>query len=188
MALAGASQFMFTIVVVVILVLIAFAVLYVVVRGESTRVRSLEELAGSTQPIDFEAFQNLVTPADTEYLKRELTKAEFRTVQRERLRATAVYVRRIAWNSAILLRIGEAARLHANAEVANAANAMVNSALRVRVLSLAALIKIQALLLIPGLNLDAESVLGWYEKLTDTASLLARLQDPVSAGRVSSTL
>src|SRR5215472_13238604 len=61
------------------------------------------------QPVDVEAFRNLVDPAQDEYLRRRLTATEFRQVQRERLRATAAYIQVAGRNAAALALIGQAA-------------------------------------------------------------------------------
>src|SRR5580765_3432247 len=72
------------------------------VSGDSTLARKIE-------PIDVEAFRNLVDPAENAYLRRRLPAAEFRVVQRKRLRATAAYIRVAGRNAAVLVTIGQAA-------------------------------------------------------------------------------
>ncbi len=90
------------------------------------------QLSRGIQPIDVEAFRNLVDPAEDDYLRRRLTSAEFRLVQRERMRAVAAYIRTAGQNAAVLVSIGQAALASDNPQTAEAARQLVENALLLR--------------------------------------------------------
>lgn len=156
-------------------------------RGHAEAISNLDELNGRTQPIDIQAFRNLVDPAETEFLRRNLPARDFRSVHRERTYAAAEYVQRIAHNAAILLRLGQAARTNPDPEIARAAQAMVERALAVRMLSMQVLIKlhIQTVLGVDLLSLD---LFDRYGRLTESVALFTRLQRPAYSSHVLSML
>src|SRR5215475_2601234 len=75
--------------------------------SRSLQVSRNSVLALRIQPIDIEAFRNLVSPSEDVYLRERLPAPEFRHVQRERLRATAAYVQAAGRNGTLLIRIGQ---------------------------------------------------------------------------------
>jgi hypothetical protein len=156
-------------------------------RGHAEAISNIDELNGRTQPVDIEAFRNLVDPAETEFLRRNLPARDFRSVHRERTYATTEYVQRIAHNAAILLRLGQAARTNPAPEIARAAQAMVERALAVRMLSMQVLIKlhIQADFGIDFFSLD---LFERYGRLTESVALFTRLQRPASSAHVLAML
>jgi hypothetical protein len=145
-------------------------------------------LAAQIQPIDVAAFRNLVDPAEDEYLRRRLPSAEFRTVRRERLRAMAAYVQAAAHNAAVLVRIGQSALTATDAHTAQAARELVDNALLLRRNAAFALFRIYVALAWPNSGLAATPVLQEYERLSGSAMLLGRLQNPGAPVRVSVTL
>ena len=130
------------------------------------------------QPIDVEAFRNLVDPTEDEYLRRRLLPAEFRTVRRERLRAVAAYVRTVATNAALLVHIGQNALASTDTQTAQAARQLVNEALLLRRNATLVLMKIYVLLAWPNSGLLAAPILHGYEQMSGAAMLLGRLQNP----------
>ena len=116
--------------------------------------------ANHLQPIDVEAFRNLVDPTEDEYLRRHLLPSAFRTVRRERLRAVA--------EELCLVR----------GDRAEAGRQLVNNALLLRRNSTLVLMKIYVLLAWPNSGLLAEPVLHGYERMSGAAMLLGRLQHP----------
>ena len=72
-----------------IILVIAAALALVCILGftvsRSLQVSKSSGLATRIQPIDVEAFRNLVDPAEDDYLRRRLPAGEFRHVRRERL-------------------------------------------------------------------------------------------------------
>ena len=170
------------------LALAAVVFLLRVARGQSSAVGDLEELPDRAQPVDLEAFRNLIDHNEEEYLRAQLPAPEFRRVQRERLRAALEYVGRAAQNAAILVRLGEAARRHLEPEVAQAGQELVDKALRLRLYALLAQVKLRARILMPGAQLSSAPLLDRYQNLTDAAARLGRAQKPSFAGRIHAAL
>jgi len=156
--------------------------------GRHLPVPSLQALEGHTQPVDVAAFRNLIDPAEEDYLRERLSAREFRAIQRARLRATLEYVRCTACNAAILLRLGEASRRDNNPEVAAAARALVNNALRLRVSAMLAIVVLYGRVVMPGSRVSVGRVTDAYENLIQGLVRLARLQDPAHASRVSAAI
>ena len=155
--------------------------------SRSLQISSNSGLAGRIQPIDVEAFRNLVDPAEDDYLRRRLPAAEFRVVQRKRLRATAAYVQVAGRNAAVLVRIGQAA-MTGDAQTAEAALRLVDSALLLRRNAAFALLRIYTAMAWPNSGLAAVHVLHGYEQLNGAAMLLGRLQNPAAPVHISAML
>jgi len=151
-------------------------------------VAQLDDLSGQTRAVDIAALQNLIDPWETHFLRHTLPPAHFRLVQRERTLATIEYVRNISHNAGLLIKLGQVALANPDPLLAQAAQAMVDRALRVRTLAIFALVKLYTRSMIPGLPLEAEHVFSDYRRLTETAVLFTRLQRPAFAGRVSAML
>jgi len=175
------------------IVLVVAAVLGLVFLLRLTLSRSLQlssrgGLAAKIQPIDIEAFRNLVDPAEDDYLHRRLTASEFRVVQRGRLRAMAAYVQTAGRNAGVLVQIGQAALVAGDARTSDAARHLVNDALLLRRNAAVALFRIYIALAWPTSGLAAGSVLRGYEQLNGKAMLLGRLQNPAAPLRISAML
>ena len=171
----------------IFLVVFAVITLFVILRvsvSRSLRLRSANP--PRIDPIDVEAFRNLVNPAENEYLHRQLPSAEFRRVQRERLRAAAAYVRVAGRNATVLVAIGQAALAAGDEKTAEAARQLVDSALLLRRNTTFALLRINLAIAWPGLGSSAAPVLSGYERLNGSAMLLGRLQNPAVPVRISS--
>jgi hypothetical protein len=174
----------------IVLVIFAALSLILILRvafSRSLQVSADRSLAGQIQPIDVAAFRNLVDPEEDAYLRRRLPSAEFRTVQRERLRAMAVYVQTASRNAAILVRMGQDALVSGDARTADAARQLVDNALLLRRNATFALFRIYVALAWPDAGLAATPVLQGYERLNGSAMLLGRLQNPAAPVRIAAT-
>jgi len=140
------------------------------------------------QPIDVQAFRNLVDPAEEDYLRRRLGPGEFRRVQRERLRATAAYVQVAGRNAALLAVLGHAALSSGNAATADAARQLVDNAVLLRRNATFALWRIYVAMAWPRTGQTASGVLHGYEQLNGCAMLLGRLQNPAVPVRIAVTI
>ena len=174
------------------IVLVVAAVLSLVVIFRISYSRTLQvsrdsSFAGQIQPIDVEAFRNLVDPSEDEYLRRRLSGADFRAVRRERLLAMAAYVRIASRNAALLVRMGETALSAGDTHTADAARQLVDNALLLRRNAAFALLKIYVALAWPNSGLAAAPVLHGYERLNGSAMLLGRLRNPAVPVRISAT-
>jgi hypothetical protein len=148
----------------------------------STDVRGLQ-----IQPIDIQAFRNLVDPAETDYLRRRLSASEFRAVQRKRLFAMAAYVQAVSKNASVLITIGQPAVFSSDRHTAEAANQLVDHAMLLRRNAFFALAKIYSAWAWPHSGMGVASILSSYERLSGSAMLLGRLQNPASPVRISAT-
>lgn len=176
------------VVITVAFAIIALLLLAVAARGQVTPVRTVDELLATARAVDLEAFRNLTDPAETGYLRSALSRDDFRSVQRERMRAAAEYTGRTAYNAALLMRVGAATRNSKDAKVAEAAASMMNDALQLRLLSLAALAKFRLATAFPDAVAAPTTFTDRYERLRSRAGTLTRLQRPSIASRVLSAL
>jgi len=174
----------------IILVIAAVLALLLILRitiSRGLQVSTDRSLAAQLQPIDVHAFRNLVDPAEDAYLRRRLPPAEFRTVQRQRLLATAVYVKTANRNAAILIRMGQEALASNNVHTAEAARQLVENAVLLRQNATIAMLKIYVALAWPHASLGSTPVVQRYERLNISAMLLGRLQTPSSPVRIAAT-
>jgi len=161
-----------------ILVVFAFLALLFLVRlakGQRLAGRNPAELS-ALQPVDLEAFRNLMDPAEEDYLRENLSRADFRVVQRERLRAALEYISCAAQNAAILVRAADAARRSSEPSVAEAGERLMNSAIRLRLLAFQAMAKLSWGILFPAVRSASTGVADDYERVTGLVFLLGRLQ------------
>jgi hypothetical protein len=174
-----------------IILVVAAALALIFILGV-TLARSLQISAGTglaqIQPIDVEAFRNLVDPVEEDYLRRRLPASQFRMVQRERLRAMAAYVQVAGRNALVLVRMGQAAATAGDAPTAEAARRLVDNALLLRRNAAFALLRIHIAMAWPNSGLAATPVLHRYEQLNGSAMLLGRLQNPATPIRISATM
>lgn len=174
---------------IILVVAAALGLVFIVRITVSQRLQiAPNSLAAQIQPIDIEAFRNLVDPAEDDYLRRRLPAAQFRAVQRERLRAAAAYIQIAGRNAAVLVRLGQSALTSADLNTAAAARQLVESALLLRRNCAFALIRIYIALAWPNGGATAEFILHGYEQLNGSAMLLGRLQNPSAPVRISATL
>lgn len=172
----------------IVLVIAAVVALGVILRlavSRSLQATGSSNLAARIRPIDVEAFRNLINPAEDHYLRRCLPPAQFRLVRRMRLRAMAAYIEVAASNAALLVRVGEAALAGGDPRVAEAAQQLVDHALLLRRNTTLALARIYLALAWPNSTFAAVRVIDRYEKVSGSAMLLGRLQNPAAAVRLS---
>jgi hypothetical protein len=158
--------------------LLALSFVVITARSHALAKRNLEGLAGKIQPVDIEAFRNLIDPAEEDYLRRSLLAPEFRSIQRERLVTAVEYISCASQNASLLLRLAQAAAGSEDQAVSEAAQRMINGATRMRIFALQAKAKLYVGILFPGLRISAGSVAEIYEQLTRDAVTLRCLQVP----------
>jgi hypothetical protein len=172
----------------IILVIAAAVALGVILRLAITQSLQAKRNAKETpniRPIDLQAFQNLIDPAEDEYLRRRLPTAEFRAVRRVRLRAISSYIHTAGHNATVLVQLGESALATGNPRFADAARRLVDDALVLRRNTAIASVRIYIALAWPDSRFAAEKVVERYEQLSGSAMLLGRLQNPAAAVRLS---
>ena len=172
----------------IVLTIAAVTVLAVIFRITITRrvqIQASGENPMLIQPVDIEAFRNLVDPAEDAYLRERLPARQFRRVRRCRLLATAAYVKVVSRNAAALVRIGQSAMASADPQVHASARQLVENALMLRRNSTFALVGIYVNLALPANGLTVGRMADTYEKLSLSAMLLGRLQNPSGPVRLS---
>ncbi|HXY04089.1 MAG TPA: hypothetical protein VEI49_10960 [Terriglobales bacterium] len=122
--------------------------------------------------VDIEAFRNLIDPAEAKYLRTQLPGQEFRKIQRKRLHAAVEYVRCVGQNAALLLKVAEAARHSSEPATAQAAEKLVDNAIRVRLYALELIPRLYVAMLLPTHGLPTTRVADGYEQMTRQIILL----------------
>ncbi len=175
---------------IILVVAAALALIFIlsVTVARSLQISAGTALATQIQPIDVEAFRNLVDPAEDDYLRQRLPASEFRAVRRERLRAMAAYIQAANRNARVLVSMGQAALTADDAPTAEAARRLVDNALLLRRNAAFALLRIYVAMAWPNSGLAATPVLHRYEQLNGSAMLLGRLQNPAAPVRISATM
>lgn len=169
---------------IVILAALALALIALdVAHGNAVRIGVADDLQGLTQPVDLPAFLNLVDPREEEFLRANLSPQVFRRVQRHRLFAATEYVRRVAKNAAVVVRLGEAAKAEASTEVSRIGQELVTTAIRLRVFALLAFCLLYINMLIPNIRLSRLQIPGRYQHLAEAVRQLARLNMPAQSSR-----
>jgi hypothetical protein len=171
----------------VLISLMALLLMYAA-RGKNSAIGELDDLAGRTRPVDIDAFRNLIDPAEEAFLRENLPASEFRAIQRERLRAALEYVSCAAHNAAILVRLGEAARLSLDPKIAEAGQQLLDTALRLRLYALLSTVRLYLGIGLPGTHLSAGRLVDNYQHLSSLAGQLAFLQHPARACRFPAIL
>ena len=173
----------------VILTAVALAlVVFRAVHGSGAQILDVEDLPSFTEPVDLPAFLNLVDPTEEKFLRANLSPQMFQRVQRERLGATAEYVRRAARNAAVLVRLGEATGAEGSREVAHIGQELVMAAIRLRVLAFLCLCLLYVEIAIPSIRLSLIRVPDLYRSLIERVGQLARLKTPAQATRILQAL
>jgi hypothetical protein len=164
-----------------ILVALAFLALGFTVwltKGRAITAQVLENPAEHIRAVDLEAFRNLVDPDEEEFLRTNLPAAEFRSIQRERLRAAVEYVSCAAQNAGVLLRLADAGRRSLDPATAEAAEKLVQNALRLRLYALQAIPRLYLGVILPGARISPARIAESYEQMTRLVVLLGCLQYP----------
>jgi len=161
--------------------LLLLGLLWFAARRHGDRANAAGDLSARLRPVDLESFQNLVDPAEEEFLRSHLPRSEFRAIQRERLRGAAEYVSTVSQNAAVLLRFGQAARASTDAATAAAGRQLTEQAIRVRILSLRALLELRVGIVLPGTRVSASRLINGYQQTRGLATSISRMHQPVQA-------
>jgi len=158
--------------------LLALAFSVRLAKGRALPVQVLENPTEHMRAVDLEAFRNLVDPEEEEFLRSNLPSAEFRRIQRERLRAAVEYVSCAAQNAGVLLRLADAGRRSTDPATAEAAEKLVQNALRLRLYALQAIPRLYLGMILPGGRISPVRIADNYEQMTRMVVLLGCLQYP----------
>jgi hypothetical protein len=158
--------------------LLALGLLARLAKGRAVAPEVLENPTEHLRSVDVEAFRNLVDPGEEQFLRAHLAPAEFRKIQRERLRAAVEYVSCAAQNAGVLLRLADAGRRSSDPATAEAAEKLVNNALRLRLYALHTIPRLYVGMIFPGARISPVGIAESYEQMTRQVVLLGCLQYP----------
>jgi hypothetical protein len=142
--------------------------------GKHTDPTSLVE---NLQSVDVAAFRNLMDPAAETYLRQNLTSPEFRALRRERLSAAIEYIACAARNASILMRLAENARHSPDPSVVEAAEKLVDTAIRVRLYAFQATAMLYLGMILPRPQIASLQLSERYEQMTRLMVVIACLQN-----------
>jgi hypothetical protein len=165
-------------IILVVVSIVALALLFRLAKGHASADKLLDNPSQHMRPVDIEAFRNLIDHGEEDFLRRNLTPSEFRAVQRERLLAAAEYVAGAAHNAALLLRLGEAARHSPDPATAQAAEKLIDNALRLRLYAFQVIARLYVGTVIPGARISPVRIAERYEQMTRQVVMLGCLQYP----------
>src|SRR5574340_127105 len=148
----------------------ALGVLWLVLRGQSLPVRTLEDLDGQTIAVDLNCFRNLIDEEEETYLRAHLPSREFRKIQKARLLAAMQYLDWTAHNAALLLRLGEAARVNPDPAIAAAGRELANAALKTRLYCFLALCRLCVAFAVPKIAFTLSDTIRQCEHLRRSLS------------------
>lgn len=154
-------------------------------RGNRTSEKSFDDVVEQLQPIDVNAFRNLIDEKEEDYLRAQLETSEFRSIHRERMLAAVEYVWGAARNAGILIHLAEAVQHDPDPAVASAALSLLENASKLRLYALRVVPQLWLSMLIPGLRLTPLSVAESYDAVAREVVILGCLR---SSSRKVSTV
>ncbi len=120
------------------LIILALAVsslllVWTILRPGLPEIASLDDWEAKKHEVDLRAFRRLLDPAEEQYLRMSLPRAEFRLFQRKRLGLALRSLELVGENAAMLMKLGQLAKVKANPALAKEADDLIHRALRLRV-------------------------------------------------------
>lgn len=157
--------------------LCALAVLgYVATRNRTSRT-GIDGAITLIRSIDVEAFRNLIDPDEEAFLRDNLPAREFRAIKRERAWAAVQYVRYAGKAAVLFARAGQDAQRSPDPAIAESGMQIAHSALRLRLYTLKAGLRLLLQAVVPGTsNRPLASLLDQYERTAETLLRLGRLR------------
>lgn len=126
------------------------------------QLKSLEDFQAQWQPIDVEAFANLLDPSEERFLQEKLSSSEFRKIRRRRLLVIWEYVGRISANTRLMVQAGQIIQHHNSGMEAIRARHHVQDAMRLRHLVFAAQLSLVVKFALPGMETPLQTMLQKY--------------------------
>lgn len=162
----------------VVIALVALGLLaYLATRNRVSRT-GIEGAISMIRSIDIEAFRNLVDPAEEEFLRCALSPKEFRAIKRERAWAALAYVRCAGKAAVLFASAGQAAQRSSDPQIAESGMQIAHRALRLRLYSLQAGLRLLSQAVLPvSTNRPISSLIDEYERTAETLLRLGRLHN-----------
>lgn len=156
---------------------IGLALILYLAKGFHATGGSLNQLASQLQPVDLNAFRNLIDKGEELYLREHLDPADFRSIQRERKLAAIEYIRCAASNAAILIRLAEVAQQSPDPAISSAAEKLLENAFRLRLYCFRVVPRLYVSVLVPSAGLVPARLADSYDTITRQVVMLG-LQYP----------
>lgn len=157
---------------------VALLVIIYLATNHRSNGGNLDELAAQLRPVDVHAFRNLIAESEEQFLRERLPFLEFRAIHAQRMLAATEYIRCAAQNAAILIQLGEAARLSSDSEVVASAEKLVDNALRLRLYAFQTVPRLYLAIVFPSTNRGPHSLADTYDNMTRQVVMLGCLQYP----------
>lgn len=157
--------------IVIVLALCAIGLFYTAVRSRKKRATQ------KIRPIDMKAFRAITSRNDEMFLRNRLPHSEFSRLKRRRIGVTFLYVKRMANNAAVVIRIGEMARTSANPDVVRLAAQVSETASQIRLQCILAFAKLSIEFAVPSLQLNPATLEPGYQAMRENIARLGQLQN-----------
>ena len=158
--------------------LFALGALAYIATWNRTSATGVDGAISVIRSLDIEAFRNLVDPAEEAFLRCTLSPKEFREIQRERAWAALVYVRCAGRAAVLFAKAGQAAQHSSDPQIAESGIQIAHSALRLRLYTLQAGLRLLGQAMLPGTsNRPLSSLIDQYERTAETLLRLGRLRN-----------
>ena len=115
------------------LALSSLVLVWTILRPGLPEIRSLDDWEAKKHAVDLEVFRMLLDPAEEEFLRTSLSPFEFRLFQRRRLGLTLRALELVGKNAAMLMKLGQLAKVSANPALVKEGGDLIHGALRLRV-------------------------------------------------------
>jgi len=157
--------------IVIVLALCAIGLFYTAVRSRKKRATQ------KIRPFDMQAFRAITSRNDEVFLRARLPHSEFYRLKRRRIRVTHLYVKRMANNAAVVMRMGEMARTSSNPDVVRLAAQVSETASQIRLQCIVAFAKLSLEFAVPSLQLNPATLEPSYQAMRDSIARLGQLQN-----------
>ena len=173
-------------IVVVVFLVALFCLVWGVVGSHGVPRDDIRCLSPKESGIDLDVLSRLLSREENEYLRESLPEHEFRMIKRRRVSLARKYLKAINTNTRELIRAAEAARSSSSdAEVAKAANELVQMAFRVRLKVPLVYLCLLAEWLFPTVDLIVPPKLDRYRDMVERIVLILQRLHAAPSGTSS---
>jgi len=165
----------------IIFVALSFIALLLILyfaKGHHAAEANLDQFASQLQPVDVNAFRNLIDENEELYLREHLDPDDYRSIRRERKLAAIDYILCAAKNAAILIRLAEAAQQNPDPAISTAADKLLENAFRLRLYCFRVVPLLYVSILIPGAGSVPVRIADSYDTITRQVVMLGCLRYP----------
>jgi hypothetical protein len=138
---------------------------WTILRPGFPQIKSLEDWEANNHAVEPELFRVLLDPAEERYLRQSLAPDEFHIFQRKRIALALRWLDLVGENAAMLMKLGQLAKMEGNPRLAKEAEDLIHGALRLRVNLMLAEPCLWVKWIFPGWALSLPAVEIPYEEL-----------------------